>query len=320
LNLAPARLMEPHILHLIPSLVVGGAQRTVATLRRTPGLESRVEVIDRHLASSIAWSDVVVLHAWRTRPDSLALNVPTRLKEITERPIILFNHDWEGSYDGVADLILVYSAFAAAHWIGSQPVTVLPGGITLDRFSTVARLRSWSTVATVGRLSTLHPGKISPQTLECWPRLDAKLFLVGGGGSQLPSLVEASTDPRFWFVGDISPPLTHEFLARVDIFLYDTDWHVESFCYAVLEALAAGCVVVASCRGAISELVEDGANGFLFHDPDESVMLCNRLLRDPESCRGISRAGVATANRFPAELMRSRFGASVNRVLRERPR
>ena len=86
--------------------------------------------------------------------------------------------------------------------------------------------------------------------------------MIGGGGSQLDTLVDTCTDQRFRFLGEIPPTLTHEFLAQIDIFLYDTEWHVESFCYVILEALAAGCVVVASSRGAIVELVQSGANGF----------------------------------------------------------
>jgi glycosyltransferase involved in cell wall biosynthesis len=310
--------MKPHVLHLIPNLVVGGAQRTVATLRRAAGLDSRVEVIDQYSAPSlIPWSDVLVVHAWRGRRESPELNVPSWLQEIRGRPIIVFNHDWEGHYEGVANLALVYSTFAAAHWTGPQPAAILPGGITLDRFSRVAQSRTWSAAAVVGRLSTLYPGKISPRTLAYWARLDANLFLIGGGGPQLSALLEVCSDPRFRFLREVSPSRTHQFLGQIDIFLYETEWHVESFCYVVLEALAAGCVVVASDQGAVSELVQDGVNGFLFNDQDEAVRLCNRLLRDPGSCRTLSEAGAATALHFPSELMRSRFVAHVTRVLEE---
>ena len=89
------------------------------------------------------------------------LNVPDCLRDIRVCPTIVFNHDWEGQYDGVVDLVIVYSGIAAAHWNGPQPVAILPGGIGLERFVTVAKARKWAFVSSVGRLSTLHPGKIT---------------------------------------------------------------------------------------------------------------------------------------------------------------
>jgi glycosyltransferase involved in cell wall biosynthesis len=310
--------MKPHVLHIIPNLVIGGAQRSVATLRRAPFLDSRVVIVAKYPEASISWADIVVVHAWRKQPENPDLNMPDYLQEIRDRPIIVFNHDWEGRYLGLADRILVYSKFAAAHWWGPQRIAILPGGITLPRFTRVAQSRNWSRVGVVGRLSTLHPGKISLPTLEYWPRIDATLFMIGGAGSQLTPLMNTCADPRFRFVGEISPVLTDEFLAKIDIFLYDTAWHVESFCYVILEALAAGCVVVASNRGAIGDLVQPGVNGFLFDVQDEAVELCNELLRDPEKCRVVSAAGAASAHRFPSEVMRSRFTAHIVEVLEER--
>ena len=297
--------------------MIGGAQRTVATLRRAASLDTRVETSGDCSSESISWSDVVVLHAWRKRSRS-DLNIPRRLRGIAERPVIVFNHDWEGRYEGNADLVLVPSEFAASNWNGPQRVAVLPGGISLDRFLEVAYARTWSAPAVVGRLSTLYPAKISPRTLEYWPRIDAREFLIGGGGSELGVLQYACTDRRFRFAGEIPPSSSHEFFSQIDIFLYDTEWHVESFGYVVLEALAAGCVVVAARRGAISELIDHGRNGFLFDAPEQAVELCNGLLRDPARCRAISEAGIATALRFPAELMIRDFTTHVMQALQRR--
>jgi glycosyltransferase involved in cell wall biosynthesis len=307
--------MNPRVLHIVPNLLIGGAQRTIATLSRAPHLDSRVVLIEKSLGAAIAWSDVVVLHAWRRQPTSPDLNVPEHLKGLTSRAVILFNHDWEGRYDGIAKLVLVYSNFAAAHWQGPQRLAVLPGGITLDRFSRVAALRNWSRIGVVGRLSTLHPGKISPTTIASWGGINAGLFLVGGTGSQLSNLIEECTDSRFRFVGEIQPRLTHEFLERIDIFLYETEWHIESFGYVLLEALAAGCVVVSSNRGAIGELIQSGVNGYLFNAREEAVALCNTLLGDPFQCRAISEMAALTAKSLPSDLMRSRFTAHVLSVL-----
>ena len=104
-----------------------------------------------------------MVHAWRGRPESPDLDMPDYLQDITGRPVIVFDHDWEGNYKGIADLVvLVYSTFAAACWLGLQRVARSSWRANLDRFLKVAHSRNWSRMGVVGRLSTLHPGKMSP--------------------------------------------------------------------------------------------------------------------------------------------------------------
>jgi len=231
------------------------------------------------------------------------------------RPLIIFNHDPEGTYTGHANLVLVCSQYAADRWYGNQPVAILPGGINLDRFQRVASLRTWSKVSVVGRLSTMHAGKISSRVLDYWPQIHADSFLVGGAGSQLKGLLSSCTDQRFCFAGEILPQSTHNFLRSIDIFLYDTETHIESFCYVAVEALAAGCVVVLANRGALGELVSNGKDGFLFSSPSEAVEMCNRLLKNPLVCRETAMKGIASSRRYPAELMQSTFLQYVTKVV-----
>lgn len=307
---------QPRVLHLIESCVVGGAQRTVSTLARTPQLTSRIEALGATPPQSLAWADVLVIHAWRRTLHEPDIIIPQWTTEYRgEYPLILFNHDWEGQCGTEVDLVLVYSAFAATNWRGRQPVSILPGGVRLKRFAKVAASRSWRQVTTVGRLSTLNPGKISASTIGYWQGIDAKSFLIGGDGQQLHLLRTATQDPRVRFLGSIPPSLTHDFLGSIDIFLYDTDWHVESFCYVILEALAAGCVVVAARRGAVPELIKDGVTGFLFDNPREAVSVCNSLLTDATQARSVATAGSAFARRYPSSLMQCRFATRVTEVL-----
>lgn len=64
------------------------------------------------------------------------------------------------------------------------------------------------------------------------------------------------------FLGRIPQSHIHELYARTDVLLAPSIWP-ESFGLVTREALAAGCWVIASDRGAISEDVAPGVNGFV---------------------------------------------------------
>ena len=69
--------------------------------------------------------------------------------------------------------------------------------------------------------------------------------------------------------------------ASADAFLFPSS--TETLGLVLLEAMAAGCPVVAANRGGIPDIVSDGVNGCLY-EPDESGSLSaatQRLLGDP---------------------------------------
>jgi glycosyltransferase involved in cell wall biosynthesis len=76
----------------------------------------------------------------------------------------------------------------------------------------------------------------------------------------------------------------------------------EMFSYAVAEAMASGCPIIASSAGAIPELISDGATGLLFESGSISALVnrCERLFNDHEL---LNRLG-AEAKRFSEERLR----------------
>jgi glycosyltransferase involved in cell wall biosynthesis len=207
------------------------------------------------------------------------MNWPDKL-DCEADQFVVFNHDWRGSLQVGADAYIVYSKFAFDNSRADAEKRIVPGGIPFGLYGVRTSDRG-AKQCVVGRLSTLLEGKISVDLIDCWRDINAARFIIGGDGPQRDRLLTAfSDDLRFEFPGQIRPRDVPVFMKEIDIFLYDTYWHTESFCYVVLEAMAAGCVVVARAKGAIPELVNPGVNGFLYTSNDQAITLCNSLIKD----------------------------------------
>jgi glycosyltransferase involved in cell wall biosynthesis len=84
----------------------------------------------------------------------------------------------------------------------------------------------------------------------------------------------------------------------------------EPFGLSVIEAMACGTPVIATRRGSMPELIEDGVNGFLVDGIDQAVAAIERV---GELDRATVRASVA--QRFSVERMADDYLALYRRVL-----
>ncbi len=302
------------VLHLIEHMTIGGAQRSVMTLARTEGHDARIVRPNEASRREAAWADVVVAHVWRCAKGDSHVPVPF-VPGVDPARLIVFNHDVEGRITAPCALVVVYSEAAALRQVVEVPVEVLPGGIRLSALQRVSASRRWDKIGALGRLSTLHDGKISPRTLRWWPSLPVGRLVVGGAGVQLNALREAYAGTRIEFVGEVRPGNRAPFLAQLDIFCYQTEWHEESFGYVVLEALAAGCVVLTEPRGALGELVMNDVTGVVVDGDDAAAEQVKRLVADQARCERLSAAGSRAAARYTSHAMQSRFGALVAAVM-----
>jgi glycosyltransferase involved in cell wall biosynthesis len=131
----------------------------------------------------------------------------------------------------------------------------------------------------VGRLSAEKEiDRIKP-VLEAIP--NARLALVGDGPYRA-ELEKHFAETSTYFVGYLTGVDLAAAFASADAFIFPS--RTETLGLVLLEAMAAGCPVIAANAGGIPDIVTDGLNGYLFDPADEqgAITATQRLLANPK--------------------------------------
>lgn len=105
------------------------------------------------------------------------------------------------------------------------------------------------------------------------------------------------------FLGSLTEEETHRIYVEADLFLFTgkttSDGDRDGVPNVILEAMAAGAVVVTSSAGGASEAVEEAKTGFVRTPsrPDEWVALVQDLLGAPEEVVRLRKAAAAVVRR-----------------------
>lgn len=127
----------------------------------------------------------------------------------------------------------------------------------------------------VGRVSAEKQIDQIKPILEAIP--EAHLAIVGDGPHR-EALEAHFAGTQTHFVGYLQGLELASAFASADAFIFPS--RTETLGLVLLEAMAAGCPVVAAASGGIPDIVTDGVNGYLFapNDPDGAITATQRLL------------------------------------------
>ncbi len=147
----------------------------------------------------------------------------------------------------------------------------------------------------VGRLGAEKEIERIKSVLEAIP--NARLALVGDGPHR--SVLErhfAGTPTHF--VGYLTGKELGSAFASADAFIFPS--RTETLGLVLLEAMAAGCPVVAARSGGIPDIVTDGVNGYLFDPADErgAIAATVRLLERQQERETLRQNARAEAERW----------------------
>lgn len=221
-----------------------------------------------------------------------------------------------------ADAVIINSAnvreFAISHE-GARPerIHIIPNGIDPARYdgpsqrltilesAGIDNAESKALIGSVGRLTRQKGFDVLLKAFAQlkWPECE---LLIAGVGEEATALRELSTklavQDRVHFVGyrrDVPA-----FLKALDLYVHPARF--EGMPNALLEAMAAGCPIVATSVDGSTELIEDGVHGWLVppEDPGALAKAIDTALRDQNEAR---RRGLAArqkaACRFSIETM-----------------
>jgi glycosyltransferase involved in cell wall biosynthesis len=170
------------------------------------------------------------------------------------------------------------------------------GGARRDRESLLPGIRSDSKLIAV--IANMYiPGKGHACLIAAAARICREfpqtIFLLIGDGPERPKLerqaTEAGLQKNFLFLGRRKD--VPELLACCDLSVLPSE--AEALPNSVLEAMAAGLPVVATCVGGIPEIILNGENGLLVPTQDSEALTkaVIRILQDPDLAKKLGTAG-----------------------------
>ncbi len=125
----------------------------------------------------------------------------------------------------------------------------------------------------------------------------ARLAIVGDGPHR-EQLQTHFAGTNTHFVGYLQGQELASAYASADAFVFPS--RTETLGLVLLEAMAAGCPVIAARSGGIPDIVTDGENGYLFDPLDEngSIVATQKLLADPYRREKLRRQARSEAERW----------------------
>ncbi len=199
---------------------------------------------------------------------------------------------------------------------------VIPMGITvpLGHADAISLKQSPRTVLFIGRLTEIKGLEV---LLNAMKELDDLCVIVAGDGrcrDELEGLARLlSVDARF--IGRIGASERKHLLSICDLVAIPSrvlaDGRTEGMPVVCLEAMAAGCIVVASRVGGLAEAILDGENGMLFEQGDHRMLKrkLSHVLTDDILRQKISENARRSAVDYDWARIGSRYGDIINSAL-----
>ncbi len=267
---------QPDVIHAVDPVLLGIAGIYYASSLRIPLVVSYHTQLPKYLHYYRLGSvEGLVWKLLRTRHNSAALNLCTSSAMV---------HDL--THHGISRVML---------W---------QRGIDTDLFCPARASHEMRTYLSQGHPNSpllLYVGRLSAEkNIEQLKTLlgaipDARLALVGGGPHRDTLAKHFQGTPTF-FTGYMEGQRLASAFSSADMFVLPS--RTETLGLVLLEAMAAGCPVIAARAGGIPDLIEEGVSGFLFNEEQEAIQAARLILGDPTRRESVRRYAREEAERW----------------------
>lgn len=182
-----------------------------------------------------------------------------------------------------------------------DPLTV-SNGVDVGKFNFERKYSDDVTIGHVGRFEEVKNHEVIIEVFrklnETFPNLS--LILVGDGTQReyIEEIISKyKLSKKVSLIGRVSD--VSKYLKKIDVFLMPSLY--EGLPLSIIEAMASGCVIVASKVGGVSDIVYNNLNGYLIDDPfniDDFTRKIESLILDKNRRIEISKQNAQDANKF----------------------
>lgn len=199
---------------------------------------------------------------------------------------------------------------------GIKNVVVINNGIAVPNEEPMYKQPGKPLVfGTVGRITFQKNPQLFNQIAQHFQGDDRVKFLWIGDGELRHEIQE--TD-QVHVIGWVTPDEVQDYLKQVDVYISTSLW--EGLPLSVLEAMALGKpLMLSDCVGNI-DTVEQGSNGFLYHDVLEGIDLIGRILEaSPDEFLQMEKLSYKrAANKFSLHKLKLQYQSLYKRQIKEK--
>lgn len=300
-------------------VVLAASGDSTCPVQRLPGFEPSDPAMMgvtahelRHLLRAFAALDDVDVIVDNTLAGPVLARIATDIPVVTVAHGPLIPLEQELYCAGLPDVTFVAISRNQASLAGPVPITrVIPHGI---RVQDVPVGPGGDTACFVGRM---HPSKGLPEAIEAATIAGIPLRIAAkmqepAEEEYFDQVVRPALGTNAEYVGELDTDEKYELMGNSRVLLNPIQWD-EPFGLVMIEALATGTPVVATPRGSVPEIVEEGRTGFIRSEPEELAAAVQRaVLLDRDVCRRAVEA------RFDASRMAADYVALFEDLLRSR--
>jgi len=188
--------------------------------------------------------------------------------------------------------------FISTYKINKNLIKVISNGVDINKFNCVRNFaNSMIRLGHVGRFEEVKNHKL---IFLVYDDLVSKGYNVSlrliGNGSLLEEYKYKYIDKNVCFIQETQK--VEEELRKIDIFIFPSLY--EGLPISVIEAMASGCVIVASCVGGIVDLIENEVNGYKlkYYSVKSYSAIIEKLIKNPWKMMEISLNNKNKAKQF----------------------